>query len=289
MVVNETVNYFLSNLTSLPTIPLSIETTTRTVSWQFMVSTVVSLLVGLGFLIYFFMEKSSFGSLRFLFMKRRIRKKYGIKNLLVINHKKSGFFDASMISNKTLDRVSKALIKFKGEDFALVINSPGGYVFHSLALSRLLVNYPGRVTCYVPFYAMSGASLVSLSTDMIVMDRSACLGAVDPQVGVGLFDYGSASDWEEVIKFKKAKANDNSIIASSVGRKCTKTIKDYLKSLGYSSEFVDFLTDGEFEHSKPLLYSDLKRFGVNVVVPERDDLINDLKRLVLVSGDGVYY
>ena len=41
----------------------------------------------------------------------------------------------------------------------------------------------GKVTIFVPHYAMSGGTLIALAADEIVMDPHAVLGPVDPQLG----------------------------------------------------------------------------------------------------------
>ena len=50
-------------------------------------------------------------------------------------------------------------------------------------IAAALAAHPAPVTVYVPHYAMSGGTLVSLAADRIVMSPSAVLGPVDPQIG----------------------------------------------------------------------------------------------------------
>ena len=50
-------------------------------------------------------------------------------------------------------------------------------------IARAIVRHRGRVTAFVPHYAISGGSLVAMAADEIVMDENAVLGPVDPQIG----------------------------------------------------------------------------------------------------------
>mgnify|MGYP003336421924 CR=1 FL=1 len=45
-----------------------------------------------------------------------------------------------------------------------------------------LRQHPARVTVFVPYYAMSGGTLIALAADEIVLSRHAVLGPMDPQI-----------------------------------------------------------------------------------------------------------
>ena len=49
--------------------------------------------------------------------------------------------------------------------------------------SRTRWSNQGKVTVFVPHYAMSGGTLLALTADELVMDPNAVLGPVDPQIG----------------------------------------------------------------------------------------------------------
>jgi hypothetical protein len=59
----------------------------------------------------------------------------------------------------------------------------GGLVLAASQIADALRAHPGRVTVFVPHYAMSGGTLLALSADEIVMAPHAVLGPVDPQLG----------------------------------------------------------------------------------------------------------
>ncbi|HVI86026.1 MAG TPA: hypothetical protein VNA86_11970, partial [bacterium] len=60
----------------------------------------------------------------------------------------------------------------------IVLHTPGGLVLAAEQIARALRDHPGRVTVFVPHYAMSGGTLVALASDEIVMDPHAVLGPV---------------------------------------------------------------------------------------------------------------
>ena len=53
----------------------------------------------------------------------------------------------------------------------------------ALQIARAIREHKGKVTVFVPHYAMSGGTLIALAADEIVMCRHAVLGPIDPQLG----------------------------------------------------------------------------------------------------------
>ena len=65
----------------------------------------------------------------------------------------------------------------------LIRHTPGGPVLAAEQIAKALIERKGKVTAFIPHYAMSGGTLMALAADEIVMDRNAVLGPVDPQIG----------------------------------------------------------------------------------------------------------
>jgi ClpP class serine protease len=65
----------------------------------------------------------------------------------------------------------------------LILHTPGRLVLAASQIAHALKNHKGKVTVFVPHYAMSGGTLLALAADGIVMDANAVLGPVDPQIG----------------------------------------------------------------------------------------------------------
>src|SRR5467141_3758597 len=65
----------------------------------------------------------------------------------------------------------------------LVLHTPGGLVLAATQIARAVLKHKGKVTVFVPHYAMSGGTLIALAASEIVMSEHAVLGPVDPQLG----------------------------------------------------------------------------------------------------------
>lgn len=251
-------------------IPLEIVTTTEQNWTQFGVTTVIALIS--VFFILLLMGSSirsgitkGVSGVRLALLKRKLG-----ENVLLIKHTvPEGLFGGGgMIDNSTLLNIQKALTKFKGKPFTLLLHTPGGSIFSSLFISRLLKDYPGRIRTIIPLYAMSGGTLLSLSTDEIVLGRGACLGPVDPQLG-SWFSYGSANVWKRIRNYKGKKADDQSLGMSWMGEQYTKTIKAHVKNFlspivpkTLLKKAVNYLTEGRVEHASQITRSDLSSLGI---------------------------
>src|SRR3979490_2211599 len=64
----------------------------------------------------------------------------------------------------------------------LIIHTPGGLVLAAGQIAHALRRHRAKVTVFVPHYAMSGGTLISLAANEIVMDANAVLGPLDPQL-----------------------------------------------------------------------------------------------------------
>ena len=58
----------------------------------------------------------------------------------------------------------------------MILHTPGGLVLAAEQISKALADHKGKVTVFVPHYAMSGGTLIALAADEIVMDPNAVLG-----------------------------------------------------------------------------------------------------------------
>lgn len=66
---------------------------------------------------------------------------------------------------------------------SLILHTPGGIALAALQIAKAIKSHKGKVTVYVPHYAMSGGTLIALAADEIAMGKHAVLGPVDPQIG----------------------------------------------------------------------------------------------------------
>lgn len=232
-----------------------------------------SLLISSAFIFFFFGNQIMIGLYRALVWIEL--KKMAMKTktpILVVNHCITGLFGGQMINRTEASIFERALRMFKGKPFYMILNTPGGEIFGIQLISRLLKQYPGKKTAIVPYYAMSGGTVLSLSCDEIQMGNAACLGPVDPQLGM-LWNYGSARGWREIVKQKGKKSDDTSIMMDYVGKQYAKTSHNQALQLLDSKvftgdekqkkSFAKRLTNGSIEHGFPLVLEELQTRGVN--------------------------
>ena len=281
--VAEIIQLAFSNVTALP---IQLVSETRTVSWQFYITLLISSL----FIFWFFGTLFVSRSRSFLIkMYLRLIKMIVKRRILLIKHTDMGLFSLQMIDVDSLRRITRALMEFKNKPFDLILHTPGGELFAALHLSRLLRDYPSKIRTIIPFYAMSAGTLLSLSTNEIILGPNASLGPIDPQVGT-FFKYGSAKSWDKIVRFKGKKADDSSIAFQLLGKQATKTMKDYMYKLlenklpdDLRRKFINRIVSGEVEHSYPLTYEELMSYGLPVNQIKNKKILNLIYKIIRIN------
>src|SRR5712691_5000782 len=97
----------------------------------------------------------------------------------------------------------------------LILHTPGGLVLAAEQIAKALVEHKGKVTVFVPHYAMSGGTLIALTADEVVMDPNAVLGPVDPQLG----DMPAASIVRVVAAKEPAQIDDRFLVLADIAEK----------------------------------------------------------------------
>jgi ClpP class serine protease len=165
-------------------------------------------------------------------------------------------------------------IQMTEEDVPLdiVLHTPGGLVLAAMQIARAIRDHKGKVTVFVPHYAMSGGTLISLAADEIVMSKHAVLGPVDPQLG-----QSPAASLIKVIEQKPiAEIDDETLVMADVGRKAITQVKDSARELlqrrmspEQAGALAEKLSTGTWTHDYPIWASTAKELGlpVNTNVP----------------------
>lgn len=284
---------FINYLNESGGIPIKVTTAVSTNWTQYM----TSLILGSFFLFFFFGQLIG-EKIDNTFVKltiKKIKRATG-RNVVFIKHTSSGMFNQSMIDQKTATKLYEAMAEFKGKDFDLILHTPGGEVFSALMISRILKQYPGKIRTIIPQFAMSGGTLLALSTDEIIMNETACLGPVDPQLG-SLFKFGSAKSWDKIVKFKGKRAEDQSISFALEGDKYTRTIRNHLMDtidFGMKTkdkeELATFLTSGGVEHAYSLTPDRLRKMGLPIKIMKNYKVINSLIKVISkLAGEGLTF
>jgi ClpP class serine protease len=149
----------------------------------------------------------------------------------------------------------------------IVLHTPGGLVLASLQIARAVRNHRGRVTVFVPHYAMSGGTLIALAADEIVMSPHAVLGPIDPQLG----QYPAASLIKAVSRKPIAEVDDQTLILADVAEKAVAQLRESAGELltrSQSSEragqLAELLTMGTWTHDYPITFDVAQRLGLKV-------------------------
>jgi len=149
----------------------------------------------------------------------------------------------------------------------LVLHTPGGLVLASEQIARALCRHKGKVTVFVPHYAMSGGTLVALAADEIVMDDNAVLGPVDPQLG----QYPAASILKAVEQKPIAEVDDQTLILADMSRKALghvkKTVTDILgdrMECDRAAQMAEVLASGTWTHDYPISVGEAREIGLTV-------------------------
>ncbi|MEJ2219160.1 MAG: ATP-dependent Clp protease proteolytic subunit, partial [Gemmatimonadota bacterium] len=103
----------------------------------------------------------------------RIEEQRGSRVVLLVHRQETmsflGFPLMRYIDIDDAEDVIRALhLTDPGVPLDLVLHTPGGLVLATTQIARAIRHYKGRVTVFVPHYAMSGGTLIAMSAHQIV-------------------------------------------------------------------------------------------------------------------------
>ncbi|MDQ1517618.1 MAG: hypothetical protein QOE80_3448 [Actinomycetota bacterium] len=172
-------------------------------------------------------------------------------------------------------------IEMTGKDvpISMILHTPGGLVLAAEQIAAALAGHPAPVTVYVPHYAMSGGTLISLAADRIVMSPSAVLGPVDPQIG----DMPAASILAAVEQKDKNEVDDKTLILADVGRKAQHQVQAFVGKLlakrlpeDHARDLAHTLSEGRWTHDFPIDADMAQTLGL----PVSTDLPDEVRLLM---------
>lgn len=158
----------------------------------------------------------------------------------------------------------------------LILHTPGGLVLASLQIAQAIKKHKGKVTAFVPHYAMSGGTLISLAAHQIVMSEHAVLGPVDPQLG----KFAAASILKAVARKPVAEVEDETLIMADQAEKAIAQVREAVRELlqnaptnGKADELARLLSEGTWTHDYPITYERAKSLGLSVSADMPDDVL----------------
>jgi ClpP class serine protease len=149
----------------------------------------------------------------------------------------------------------------------LILHTPGGLVLAAEQITKALVEHKGKVTVFIPHYAMSGGTLIALAADEIVMDVNAVLGPVDPQIG-GM----PAASIVKILGYKKpAQISDEMLILTDMAQKARAQVASFVVQVllkhmveKQAIQLATILSEGRWTHDFPLPVQAWQQFGLKV-------------------------
>ena len=149
----------------------------------------------------------------------------------------------------------------------MILHTPGGLVLAAEQIAKALVEHKGKVTVFVPHYAMSGGTLLALAADEIVMDANAVLGPVDPQIGEM-----PAASILQVLKLKQAnRINDETLVLADMAAKSRLQVASFVAELllkhlpkDKAITLATILTEGRWTHDFPITVQLARELGLSL-------------------------
>lgn len=149
----------------------------------------------------------------------------------------------------------------------VILHTPGGAVLAAEQIAKALAEREGKVTVFVPHYAMSGGTLIALAADEIVMDPYAVLGPVDPQIG----DMPAASIVRAVEAKGTQHVDDDTLIVADIAQKARLQVAEFVAQLlgqhmneERSLQLAAVLSEGRWTHDYPITVDASRSFGLEV-------------------------
>lgn len=187
-----------------------------------------------------------------------IENERGTKVITLIHRKEPWFKEGdpgyiTIEDTEHILRQIKATAKDKPID--VILHTPGGLALAAEMIATALHEHPAKVTVFIPFYAMSGGTLLALTADEIYMEKFSVMGPVDPQIeGV------PASAYMLVLEKKKMDTiADKTIALAYIAAMAVKNMKGFVKHLlaekmeeEKAEKVAEFLTGGYITHDTPL-------------------------------------
>lgn len=149
----------------------------------------------------------------------------------------------------------------------IILHTPGGLVLAALQIATAVRDHKAKTTVFVPHYAMSGGTLISLAADEIVMSPHAVLGPIDPQLG----KFPAASLIKVIEQKPISEIDDETLVLADVGRKAMTQVKTAARGLlgrrlteDRADALADKLASGTWTHDYPISASEAKQLGLSV-------------------------
>lgn len=150
----------------------------------------------------------------------------------------------------------------------LIVHAHAGLSLAAEQIAHALIRHPARVTVFVPHYALSGATLIALAADQIVLDPNAVLGPITPWIG----SYPAASLLALLHEKPAAALDDRTLVLVDQARRAVGQVRTVAVELllargatpAAATEIAQMLTGGHWTPQYPILLEEAQRLGLAV-------------------------
>ena len=175
----------------------------------------------------------------------------------------------------------------KDKDIHLIIHSRGGNLNSVEAICNCIMSHKGKgkIICYIPYFAFSGAFLISLFADKIIFSENTSVCAFDGQILIDQKIY-SYSSIISTIEFKKANNNEikeNWLTTYEYAKKLQERQKIFLRKLEnkYNEKTIKIMYEeflsGKNNHDKTFFANEIIDLGINIeIIKEFPDFIKNI-------------
>ena len=212
---------------------------------------------------------------------RQLEKRRGSRVILLVHRQETmsflGFPVMRFIDINDSEAVLRAVHGTADEQpLDIILHTPGGMVIAATQIARAVKEHPGKVTVFVPHFAMSGGTLIALAADEIVMSPHAALGPIDPQLGTQ-----PAASLLEVMKKKPIeKIDDDTIVQADMGAKAIRQVHDTATALlkgtvsaQKASALAKTLSEGRWTHDYPIFADEAAELGLPVSIKMPQEIL----------------
>jgi ClpP class serine protease len=234
-------------------------------------------LSGIFWLFFLFMAFQPFLARRYLESLRQrkiaqIEKERGSRLIMLVHRQETmsflGFPIMRYIDINDSEDVLRA-IQLTDDNMPLdiVLQTPGGMVLAATQIARAVRKHKGKVTVFVPHFAMSGGTLIALAADEIRMCEHSVLGPIDPQLGT----QPAASLLKVLAQKPIEKIDDGTLVLADMGQKAISQLHNTARELlegnmekEQAEKLATMLTEGRWTHDYPIFADEARAMGLNV-------------------------
>jgi ClpP class serine protease len=169
----------------------------------------------------------------------------------------------------------------------LILHTPGGLVLAAMQIARAVEAHAGKVTVFVPVYAMSGGTLIALAADEIVLGEFSVLGPIDPQIAgfpaASIVRVRQAKPIEHIFDLTLVLADMSEKALAQVKRGAVELLTPRLEQAA-AEQLAEKLAGGQWTHDYALTAQEASALGLPVTVGMPVEVLQPAARAALGRG-----